>query len=318
MERTFGYMREDQAGSSNLRVFVRSSEFRVFVLALILMGGLTVGLQTALDSDGLVMVNHVLLAMFVVEAAVKLVAAGNCVVAYLSDFYNLVDTAVAVGGVVELGLTAAGVVQVHDPNSRLTPFMAARLLRLLRLFGAVKVTGLNVAARAVGAGAPMAMLAMFPLACIVYIYGALGCLLWRANDPVHFGDLWSSLVSMLSCSTIRSWTYLFEIEAYGCTRYTPNHLIRCVYPSGDKAAAVLFFVSFVVLAGSTFVGLVAGISVHILRQVRQQREECSAVLLRFNELHQVLTRLREQVDANSSTILQLKYETQDKRDWVPH
>ena len=47
------------------------------------------------------------------------------------------------------------------------------------------------------------------------------CLVYSVNDPVHFGDLSASFVSLFRAATMEDWTDIMYIQMYGCKQY--NH-----------------------------------------------------------------------------------------------
>ena len=57
------------------------------------------------------------------------------------------------------------------------------------------------------------------LLLVVYIFAILGTIMFGDNDPVHFGRVSISMMSLFQVSTLASWTSIAYISWYGCNNY---------------------------------------------------------------------------------------------------
>lgn len=212
---------------------IATAAFQRLVVAVIIASGVLVGLETnptiaARFGPWLRVADNIVLGVFLVELALRLGAHGSRPWKFFRDGWNTFDLVV----VVLCLLPASG------------PFAAvlrlARVLRLLRLVSALPKLQLLVGAllRSLGAMGYVALL----LALISYIYAVAGVHLFGAQDPAHFGSLGPAFHSLLRVITLDNWSEIFH-AALG--------------PA--PVAAVLYFISFILLGTMIMLNLFIGI-----------------------------------------------------------
>ena len=96
----------------------------------------------------------------------------------------------------------------------------------------------------------------------LFIYSIIGILLFSDNDPFHFRDLHTSIITLFRCATLEDWTDVMYIQVYGCSNWGYDGMQdMCVHdnPAGFLIS-VAYFVSFTVLAAfielTLFIGAV--------------------------------------------------------------
>ena len=57
------------------------------------------------------------------------------------------------------------------------------------------------------------------LGVLFYVYAVMGVFLFRGNDPVHFQDLSTSLLTLFRVVTLEDWTDVMYIQMYGSDAY---------------------------------------------------------------------------------------------------
>jgi len=57
---------------------------------------------------------------------------------------------------------------------------------------------------------------MILLLLVFYLYAIVGIYSFRDNDPWHYGDLFTSLLTLFRCSTLEDWTDVMYINYFGC------------------------------------------------------------------------------------------------------
>lgn len=183
----------------------RVTESKLFqngIIALILFNGILLGLETVesiAQSFGamITLANQTILAIFVVEAALKLTAAWPKPQNYFRDGWNTFDFIIVVFSL----LPATG---EYATVARLL-----RLLRVMRLLSAVPELRLIVATviRTVPSMAHVFLL----LGVLFYIYGVAGYHAFHEHDPTHWRSLGISLLTLFRVATLEDWTDVMYI-----------------------------------------------------------------------------------------------------------
>ena len=85
-------------------------------------------------------------------------------------------------------------------------------------------------------------------------------LLFKINDPHHFGTLHISLLSLFRAATMDDWTDLMYINMFGCDRYGYETMPdECVAPEGWGYFSCAYFVAFVLLGAQILLSLFIGV-----------------------------------------------------------
>lgn len=232
---------------------VRSAPFRGAVLAAILAGAVLVGLETIpsvrATSGGLLLaLDWVVLAIFVLEAALKIAAEGRRPWRYFADPWNVFDFAV----------TAICLLPLHAQFAQV--LRLGRVARSLRLVTALPRLQLIV-------GALLRSLPSFGwitllLFTLLYAYSVMGVFLFGENDPGRFGSLWTSMLTMFSVLTLEGWFDVMSDQMTGLPRDDGS-------APADAApiAAPIFFVSFILSGTMIFLNLLVGVIVNSMSEM---------------------------------------------------
>ena len=95
-----------------------------------------------------------------------------------------------------------------------------RLLRLLRVLKLVKqLPQLQMIVGGLLNGLTSIGYISLLLALVFYLYGVLGIILFRENDPWHFSTLDIAMLSLFRCATMEDWTDVMYTNMYGCDLY---------------------------------------------------------------------------------------------------
>ncbi|NIP88768.1 MAG: ion transporter, partial [Gammaproteobacteria bacterium] len=178
------------------------------IVALILLNAVALGMETSVVMQArfgpwLLAVNQLVLVVFVLEAAVKITAVAPHWRRYFGDGWNVFDFSVVVLSLVpatgQLALIAR----------------TARLLRVLRLVSTVPELRLIVSTllRSLPGLGHVVML----LAVIFYLYAVAGYHLLHEHDPLHWGSLGLSLLTLFRVLTLEDWTDVM----YAAMEHTP-------------------------------------------------------------------------------------------------
>jgi voltage-gated sodium channel len=244
---------------------VKSYTFQVFIICVILFSGLILGLETfpsiSQRYEGILyVVDHIIIWIFIGEMLLKLTAEGDRPWRYFQDGWNLFDFLIV----------ASFFLPVH--NHYLAILRLARILRVLKLIRALPRLQLLTATllRSIPSMGYICVLMML----LFYTYGVLGTFLFAHNDPLHFGDLPISVLSLFRVVTLEDWTDIMYIQMYGCDRYGYEGIEHlCTDPSASLFTAPLFFVSFVVMGSMIIINLFIGVMVNSFAESKEESKE---------------------------------------------
>ncbi len=175
---------------------VRNSIFEYFIIALILLSGAILGLRTVpeyADQYGELMTwgNRIILAVFIIEAALKMLALSPKPHRYFADGWNVFDF-----GIIVLSLVPA-------TGSFAMIARLGRLLRVLRLISTIEDLRLIVAALV--KSIPNVGHILMLMSVIVYIYAIIGIQLFQEHDPEHWGNIGLAVLTLFEIITLEGW-----------------------------------------------------------------------------------------------------------------
>jgi voltage-gated sodium channel len=226
-----------------VRRIVHNSAFQTFIMGVIVANAVLVGLETSPDLAARYgplfdLVNRAIIAIFIVELALRLVSYLPKPHRFFADGWNLFDFII-----VALSLLPAA-------GSFATVARLARLLRVLRIVSVFPQLRLIVGTmlRSVTSMASVIVL----LALVLYVYAVLGYHLFHEVDPAHWGDLGLSTRTLFEVLTLEGW---LELQA----------AVLVAVPM-----AWLFFGSYVLLAVFIVVNLFIAVVLNNLEDVKAE------------------------------------------------
>jgi len=192
----------------------KSAFFNRFIIITILLAGVVVGAQTykdfALENVAVLhILDQIILAIFTVEALIKILAEGNRPLNYFKNPWNVFDFAIVAACLLEPVLQLGG---AFLPVLRLL-----RILRVLRLITAIPKLQLLVTCLL--KSLPSMFYVSILLFLLFYVYGAMAVFLFGENDPIHFRNLQTSILSLFRVVTLEDWTDVMYINMYGSDAY---------------------------------------------------------------------------------------------------
>jgi len=244
---------------------VKSQLFQNSVLGLIVLAALLVGVETypALAERHRTLfdlLNAIILWAFVVEAALKMLQHGTRFWRYFYDPWNVFDFVIVSICFLPINAQYAAVLRL------------ARVVRTLRLVTALP--RLQLLVNALLKSIPSMGYIGLLLGMAFYVYGVLGVFLFRENDPVHFRDLQTSMLSMFRVATLEDWTDVMYIQMYGSDRYAyDNHSGVTATSQAQPVLGAVFFVSFVMFVTMIMMNLFIGVILNSMNEVHADREE---------------------------------------------
>ncbi len=245
-----------------------SNGFQHAILLLIGAAAVLIGLETdkhlmSRHGDLILLLDKIILWLFVAEALLKMAAHGRHFYRYFRDPWNLFDFAIIAVCFMPFDGHYAAVLRL------------ARILRALRLVSAVPALQLLVGSLLKSIPSMFYVGAL--LIILFYMYAVTGVFLFRYNDPFHFGDLPTSLLSLFRVVTLEDWTDIMYIQMYGSANY-PNYAE--LGPRADGAvskempmAGAAFFVSFVMIGTMVMLNLFIGVIINSMDEARKETAE---------------------------------------------
>lgn len=227
--------------ATGARSVVEARWFDPAMLLVIVANAIALGLETYPSIDRAIgrelhLANDVILGVFVVELALRLAAHADRPAAFWRSGWNVFDFVVV----------AASFVPGVRENATLL-----RLARLLRIVRAVRLLpDLRVLTVAVARSIPgVASLAAITL-LLVYVYGMVGWVVFRAHDPENFANVGQAMVTMFVLLTLEN---------------LPDYIAR-----GQELSdwTLVFYVSYVMVASFLIFNLFIGIVINSMEEAR--------------------------------------------------
>lgn len=255
---------------------VTSSWFNHTITGVIIANAIVIGLDTSAElneNHGRLFeaCNYLFLAIFIVEALIKMIAQHPNVLRYFRDGWNLFDFSIIVISLIPATGQLAMLARL------------ARLLRVLRLISALPELRLIVATlvRSIPSMANVILL----MSIIFYVYAVAGFHLFSEIDPTHWRTLGIATLSLFRIVTLEDWTDIM----YAAMEVEPW--------------AWVYFVSFVVLGTFVVVNLFIAVVINNLDEAKAERladlstpPTADDILKELRETQAVLSRMRAKLE----------------------
>jgi voltage-gated sodium channel len=271
---------------------VHSDFFRFFILAVILLSGVIVGLETYTglyerNKHVFHFLDTLVIYIFLAEIILKLFSYGKKPWVYFRDPWNVFDfTVVAV---------------CFIPNVDTHYVAVLRLARVLRVFRVISVfPKLQILVNALLKSLPSMGYVIVLLFLVFYIYAVMGSFLFAKNDPVHFGTLHASMITLFKVITLEGWTDIMNIQLYGTTDPKAEYNLEPV-----SYASVIYFISFILLGAMIIMNLFIGVIMNSMQESHNELQK--ALLKKTSEPHTqlILSELEKKVDDLKNDIQKL-------------
>ena len=247
----------------------QSTAFQTFILGVIIIASLLLGLETnsllwEQWRGPLSVLETLILWIFVGELMIRFAAEGRAFWHFFYSAWNLFDFFIVL-------------VMLLPINGHY--FAILRLLRLLRVFRLfTALPRLRGILTALINSLPSMGYVLGILSIFFYVYGVAGTFTFGENDPIHFGTLPRSLLSLFQVVTLEGWNEMMYTQMYGCAEYGyENTAELCTQSQGMPIFGALFFVSFVLIGSmiviNLFVGILTGNMMNSIDDLRQEEKE---------------------------------------------
>lgn len=243
---------------------VESIVFQFFILFVIVAAAVLVGVETyesisLRHHEKLLLLNRIVLTIFVIEAALKMLQYGKEFYRYFQDPWNFFDFIIVVVCLLPVNASYAAVLRL------------ARIMRALRLMTALPQLQLIVGALI--KSIPSMVYVGILLALNFYVYAVIGVFLFGKNDPVHFQNLPTAMLSLFRVVTLEDWTDIMYLQMYGSDVYAyANTTGITTEPRAMPVIGGAYFVSFVMFGTMIMLNLFIGVILNSMDEARDERE----------------------------------------------
>lgn len=257
----------------NLKKIVTHRYFDFFIVLVIIFAGILVGVQTypelsARHKDLITVLDTIIILIFIIEALLKIASEFPRPQNYFKNSWNVFDFVIVVG------------VLLPGGGSFLPVIRLLRVLRVFRLITAMPKMRLIVGALL--KSIPSMIHIFMLLGIIFYIYAVLATFAFSENDPIHFENLPTSMLTLFRMVTFEDWTDVMYINMYGCDQYGYDGArLECTNPSASPVGAALFFTSFVMVGGLIVLNFAIGV---VINSMGEMKEEMDGEYPAYNKL----------------------------------
>lgn len=280
-----------------------SSWFKNSITTAILFAGLLIGIETyhefATQHMGLLhLLDQGILLVFIIEIVVKILAEGRRPWRYFYDSWNVFDFVIVAAVFMPFGGSSVAILRLF------------RLLRVLKLVKALPK--LQMLVNALLRSIPSMGYVSLLLLLLFYIYSVAAVTFFGENDPVHFKDLQTAMLSLFRVVTLEDWTDIMYINMHGCADYGYDGIMeKCTNSNAYPLGAALFFVSFVLLGTMIVLNLFIGVIMTGMDEAKRSMDEENVDGIKGVADDYHLKNLQEEIKSLKEMISNLKQNKED-------
>lgn len=235
------------------RTVSESAYFRYFILFLILLSGVIVGIETypslyAEYRNTFLLIDKLIVYIFLLEIIIKILSFGNKPLSYFRDPWNLFDFFI--------------VAVCFIPGTDTHFVTVLRMARILRVFRVISIfPKLQLLVNALLKSIPSMGYVVVLLFLVFYIYAVIGSFLFGKSDPVHFGSLHTSMVTLFKVLTLEGWTDFLNIQMYGTSDPAAEYITKPV-----SYYSLIYFISFILIGAMIIMNLFIGVIMNSMQE----------------------------------------------------
>ena len=218
--------------------------FEMFVIAIIIFSSLMIGVRTynlhPIAENTLIFLDYAVTLFFLIEILIRM-AAERRLLDFFKKGWNVFDFIIVVVSLIPL----------DDSQYALI----ARMLRLFRVMRLISfIPELRVLVSALISALPRMGYVALLMFIIFYLYAVIGNLLFGALNPVLWGDLGISLLTLFRVATFEDWT---DVMYEAMTLYSLSWI---------------YFITFIFFSAFVFLNMMIGIVVEVLDEEHKKME----------------------------------------------
>lgn len=229
---------------------VKSRLFNYSIFSLILLSSIIIGLETYPNlakqyQSILSLLDKIIIACFTIEITLKIISNGKKPWIYFSDPWNVFDFIIVVICLIPLNDTHYFAV-----------FRVLRVLRILRMINVLPKLKLIITALL--KSIPSMGYVIMLIGILFYVYAIVGVFVFGKTDPMHFGDLHHTFVTLFKVLTLEGWTDILNVHIFGQAN-NENQQIVSLWP-------FLYFASFILIGAMIIMNLFIGVIMNSMEE----------------------------------------------------
>jgi len=267
-----------------IKTLTESGVFRYFILSAILASALIIGLETYPDfyarhHTALRWLDQFILYIFVIEISLKILSKGNDPLSFFKDPWNVFDFII--------------VAVCFIPGIDTHYVAVMRLFRILRVFRVISIfPKLQLLVGALLKSLPSMVYVILLLTLIFYVYAVLGTFLFGIKDPVHFGNLHLSMITLFKVLTLEGWTDILNIQLYGS-----NDPMAEYNATPASYGSIFYFVTFILIGAMIVMNLFIGVIMNSMQESHQEMEKSiRSRIIHPSSIDMMITQLDRKID----------------------
>jgi voltage-gated sodium channel len=218
--------------------------FELFVIGVIIFSSLMIGVRTyelhPLLDGGLRFLDYAVTLFFLIELSIRMAAEER-----FKDFFK------KGWNIFDFIIVAVSLIPLDDSQYALV----ARMLRLFRVMRLISfIPELRVLVNALISAMPRMGYVALLMFIIFYLYAVIGNILFGALNPVLWGDLGVSLLTLFRVATFEDWT---DVMYEAMTLY---------------GLSWIYFITFIFFSAFVFLNMMIGIVVEVLDEEHKKME----------------------------------------------
>lgn len=219
--------------------------FQNFISLVIIINAIMLGIETSRElmaryGDFFHALNWLFKAIFLIELVIRFAAYGRRPLAFFRDGWNVFDFVIVAVSMLPINGEYANV---------------GRLLRLLRVLRLVSISAeLRLIVTTMLTSIPSMGHVVSLAGLLLYIYGVIGCYLFRDVDPEHWGTLGQSVLTLFQVMTLEGWADIQKTLL------------------AEKPFAWIYFASFIVMGVFVVINLFIAVVINNLEQAREKHQ----------------------------------------------
>jgi len=277
--------------------------FQNLIIGVIIFAGILVGLETSTDimtayGTTIHILDQIVLWFFVLEAIIKMISHWPKPWNYFREGWNVFDFLIVAVCFLPFGGPYVAVLRL------------ARLLRVLRLV--TVLPRMQILVGTLLKSIPSMGYVGLMLALHFYIFAVLGVFLFGVNDPLNFGSLPVTLLSLFETVTLEGWIETMDIQRLGSAAFPDLYSGTNAISTPHPLIAPAYFISFILLGTMIMLNLFIGVIMNSMQEMHEEMQ-LSAVVERLTEENQTaenrIDHLIKQLGEIEKNLRELKIQT---------
>jgi len=273
------------------RKIINSRLFNYFIFSLILLSAVIIGLETYRGFakqyyDVLLLIDQLIIALFTIEIALKIISNGKRPWMYFSDPWNVFDFIII----------AICLIPFNDTHY----FAVFRILRILRILRMINVLPkLKLIIGALLKSIPSMGYVIMLIGLLFYVYAIVGVFVFGEADPMHFGDLHHAFVTLFKVLTLEGWTDIMNVHIFGHVD-KKNMQIISLWP-------FFYFASFILIGAMIIMNLFIGVIMNSMEESQKElSQELNEIKYKDKNTDELYTHIISRLDDLNNEIKSLK------------